>query len=210
MTAPPTHVPGQLKYTRHPLVIPTPKATRAYRRTFRVLRNRPNLTDRYDEIILKYASKHDLDPRILKAVIAAESEFNPGARSPVGARGLMQLMPRTAEGLGVSRKQLEDPEQNIKAGSAYLAHLYSRIWRRYKLKGVRYQDAPVWVVQRVIAAYHAGPRFLFKDRWFRSTRLYVRKVILFYQSDVTDIRRMPLAQNLPELRLIRASSGFFN
>ncbi|MFC1680156.1 transglycosylase SLT domain-containing protein, partial [Elusimicrobiota bacterium] len=89
-------VRGQLKHTRHPLVIATPKATRAYRRTFRILMNRPQVTDRYDEIILKYAELHDLDPRLLKSIMSAESEFNHKARSPAGARGLMQLMPRTA------------------------------------------------------------------------------------------------------------------
>lgn len=199
---------GHLKHTRHPLVVPTPKATRAYRRTFRILRRNLKKTDRYDHIILKHASARGLDPRLLKAIIAAESEFTTTALSPAGARGLMQLMPRTAEEMGVPSRLLTDPEHNIKAGAAYIEHLYQRAWRRYKLKGVRYQDAPTWVVQRVIAAYNAGPRFLYRDRWYRQTRLYVRKVLLFYQSDVTDIRRQPEPRkDLPEVRFIPSTSG---
>lgn len=200
-----------LKHTRHPLVVPSPKATRAYRRTFRVLRNNPALTDRYDELILKYAGQFKLDPRLLKAIIAAESEFNRHAVSPAGARGLMQLMPRTAEEMGVARKALGEPESNIQAGARYIAHLFKRAWRKFKLKGLRYQDAPTWVVQRIIAAYNAGPRFLYRTDWYRQTRRYVRKVLLFYQSKVTDIRRLPeMESTLPVFQTTRSSTGFYN
>ena len=67
--------------------------------------------------------------------------------------------------------------------------LFRAAWRIFNLKGVRYTDAPMWVVQRVIAAYHAGPRFLTKRTLYPSTRAYVRKVVLFYHSKVTDLRR---------------------
>ncbi len=200
-----------LKQTRRPLVVPPPRATRAYRRTFRILSGRPDITDRYDRLILKYAHKFKLDPRLLKAIIAAESEFNKNARSPAGAMGLMQLMPLTGKEMGVHRSQLYDPEANIRGGAKYIAHLFKRAWRKFKLKGVRYQDAPIWVVQRVIAAYNAGSRFLYRTRWYRQTRHYVRKVLLFYQSDVTDIRRLPANhRDLPAFRLIRASTGIYN
>lgn len=203
--------PKTLKGTRHPQVIPSPKASRAYRRTFRVLRGRPQITDRYDQLILKYAHLHGLDPRLLKSIIAAESEFNRSARSPAGAIGLMQLMPHTAQEMGVSPGQLTDPEANIRAGAKYVEHLFQRAWRKYNLKGVRYQDAPVWVVQRVVAAYNAGPRFLYRNRWHRQTRHYVRKVLLFYQSDVTDIRRLPANSGIPTaFHLIRQSTGIYN
>lgn len=200
-----------LKNTRHPLVVEPPKANAAFRRTFRRLMRNLKKTDRYDEIILRHARKRNLDPRLLKAVIAAESEFTRNARSPAGARGLMQLMPRTAESVGVSRKVLEHPERNIEAGAAYIEHLFERIFKRYKLKGVPYKDAPTWVVQRVIASYHAGPRFLYRDRWFRTTRAYVKKVLLFYQSKVTDIRRMETTVRLPgALVPVQSSSGSFD
>lgn len=174
-----------------PLVVPMPKENALYRRTFNVLLAHPETTDRYDDIIFKYARLHKLEPRLLKAIIAAESEFSTGALSPRGARGLMQVMPLTAEEMGVSRTLLSEPEANIRAGAAYLATLFRAAWKRYKLKGVAYEDAPLWIKQRIIAAYNAGPRFLYHNRWFTQTRHYVRKVLLFYKSRVTDFRRLP-------------------
>jgi len=201
-----------LKNTRHPLVVPSPKATGAYRRTFRILGRRHDITDRYDDLIVRYSHKFKIDPRLLKAIMAAESEFNRYAVSPAGAVGLLQLMPRTAEEMGVPRNRLTDPESNIRAGAKYIAHLFQRAWRAYKLKGLRYHDAPTWVVQRVIAAYNAGPRFLYRNRWYRQTRSYVRKVLIFYQSRLTNIRRVPALENpvIPAFHMIRSSSGFYN
>jgi soluble lytic murein transglycosylase-like protein len=103
----------------------------------------------------------------------------------------MQLMPQTAAYMGVDPAKLKDPEQNIAAGAAYLSYLFQTAWKRYKLKGVRFHDVPQWLVQRIIAAYNAGPRFLFRDDFYAESRAYVRKVLLFYQSQVTDLRRRP-------------------
>jgi soluble lytic murein transglycosylase-like protein len=150
----------------------------------------PEVTDRYDELILKYAELYHLDARLLKSIIAAESEFAFRVVSPRGAQGLMQVMPRTAAEFGIPPDRLYEPEFNIAAGAAYVAELFRIAWRRFKLKGVRYRDAPLWLKQRIIAAYNAGPRFLFRDGgWYRQTRDYVRKVLLFYDSAVTDFRR---------------------
>jgi soluble lytic murein transglycosylase-like protein len=171
------------------LVVPIPVETPAYRRTFRTLLAEPQKTDRYDELIIKYARVYRLDARFLKSIMAAESEFDPKAVSPAGARGLMQVMPATAEQMGVSASRLYDPEEGIKAGAAYIQRLFKTAWRLFHLRGVRYTDVPHWVMQRVIAAYHAGPKFLTRSHWFASTRAYVRKVVLFYQSKVTDLRR---------------------
>ena len=171
------------------LVVPVPKADPIYRRTFTSLLSRPEKTDRWDDLIIKYARKYRLDARFLKSIMAAESEFNPLALSPAGARGLMQVMPRTAEGVGVPGSKLYDPEAAIKAGAAYIQVLFRTAWKLFKLDGVRYTDVPHWVMQRVVAAYHAGPKFLTRKRWFSSTRAYVRKVVLFYHSKVTDLRR---------------------
>lgn len=173
-----------------PLIIPQPKPTAAYRRTFNLLLNNPERTDRYDAIILKHARFYRLDPRLLKAVIAAESEFVTTAVSPKGALGLMQVMPKTAEAMGVPPHKLTKPEWNIRAGAAYLAWLFNAAWKRYKLQGVRYADAPLWIKQRIIAAYNAGPRFLFRyGGWHTQTKHYVRKVLLFHGSAVTDMAR---------------------
>jgi len=88
----------------------------------------------YREFVETYAERHGLDPLLVAAVIREESGFDPRARSGVGARGLMQLMPRTARwaapkagvmGFGVD--DLEDPETNIRLGCWYLSYL-SRLY----------------------------------------------------------------------------------
>lgn len=168
--------------------MPLPQMAKQYRRTFRILMSRHEQIDKFDSLIVKYAQKYRLNPTLLKSIIAAESEFNIKARSPAGALGLMQLMPATAECMGVPREQLFDPEANIRAGSAYLAYLFKIIYRRSGLSG-SYAQAPQWVLQRVIAAYNAGMRFLKSGRaLYRETRHYVAKVLLYHSSSVSKIR----------------------
>ena len=190
------------------LVVPAPVVTPEYQRTFRILLAHPEVTDRYDELILKSARANRLDARLLKSIIAAESEFAIGALSPRGARGLMQVMPRTAEEVGVPASRLRDAGYNIAAGAAYLAVLFAAAWKRYKLKGVRYHQAPLWLKQRIIAAYNAGPKFLFREHgWYKQTRNYVRKVLLFYNSPVTDIRRGAAVLTQKPALVARPTSG---
>jgi soluble lytic murein transglycosylase-like protein len=142
---------------------------------------------RYDALIRDSSARNGLDPRLVKSVIAAESEFAPRAKSPAGALGLMQVMPRTAGSVGVEGRSIFDPAANIRAGTAYLAYLFERAWQRYHLKGVAYSRAPAWLVQRIVAAYNAGPRFLATRRLYSQTRDYVRRVLLFYRSAVTEL-----------------------
>lgn len=78
----------------------------------------------YDDIIERHAATHDLDPDFVRAVIGKESAGKPGAVSPKGARGLMQLMPATAARLGV--RDVHDPDQNIGGGTRYLRKLLDR------------------------------------------------------------------------------------
>ena len=190
------------------LVVPIPDETPAYRRTFRAMLADPDTTDRWDETILRYSRIYHLDSRLLKSIMAAESEFDPAAVSPAGARGLMQVMPSTSEEMGVAASRLNEPLAGVKAGAAYLQNLFKAAWRIYHLKGVRYTDAPQWVVQRVIAAYHAGPKFLTRRDLHDSTRAYVRKVSLFYRSKVTDLRRPAGVQlELPDYSETVALSG---
>ncbi|MEH6453114.1 MAG: transglycosylase SLT domain-containing protein [Psychromonas sp.] len=92
----------------------------------------------YDKIIKKYAEKYDFDWRLLVSQMHQESRFNPKAKSMSGALGLFQLMPRTAKELGI--KNVQQPEQGIKAG-------------------VRYMD---WVRDRMIVSGIAEPELL----WF--------------------------------------------
>jgi soluble lytic murein transglycosylase-like protein len=168
-----------------PFVVDIPAAPpAAFARAFNRLLARAE-TDRYDALIRARAVERGLDPRLVKSVIAAESEFSPRAQSPAGALGLMQVMPETAGSVGVERRRLFDPAANIRAGTAYLAYLFARAWQRYHLKGVEYGRAPAWLVQRVVAAYNAGPRFLVRRPLYRQTREYVKRVLLFYRSAVT-------------------------
>lgn len=117
----------------------------------------------YDDLILEHARAQGVRPDLVRAVIQVESGYNPSARSPKGAMGLMQLMPATAAGLGVTRPY--DPEQNIRGGVAYLKRLLAR-----------YQDNE----ELALAAYNAGPeavnRYGNRVPPYRETRDYVQKV----------------------------------
>lgn len=99
-------------------------------------RNRPTI---YDPLIDKYAALYDVDPFLIKAIIQVESDYDPETISDKGARGLMQLMPGTATRYAVAK--IHDPEENIRAGVAYLAQLLERF--SYNLP-------------RTLAAYNAG------------------------------------------------------
>ncbi|MBU0860038.1 MAG: transglycosylase SLT domain-containing protein, partial [Alphaproteobacteria bacterium] len=74
--------------------------------------------DRFHKAINSAASRYDIDPDLLHAIIETESAYRPESVSNKGAQGLMQLMPRTAEAFGV--KNAFDPEENIQGGTRYL------------------------------------------------------------------------------------------
>lgn len=76
--------------------------------------------EKINEWIEEYAKKYGLDPNLIRAVMRTESNFDPNAESGAGAKGLMQLMPATAKGLGVN---IDDPEDNVNGGAKYLRQL---------------------------------------------------------------------------------------
>ncbi|MCX7999523.1 MAG: lytic transglycosylase domain-containing protein [Leptospiraceae bacterium] len=132
-----------------------------------VSKPKPFLSRNYlSQVIEKEAKKKGLDPDLVKAIVKAESNFNPKAISPKGARGLMQLMPDTAEDLGITNPF--DPIQNIKGGTSYLKEL-SRVFRNR---------------DHIIAAYNAGPGAVKKYGGippYEETQNYVRKVNEFLE-----------------------------
>lgn len=116
----------------------------------------------FDEIIARQAKANGLETALLRAVIQAESNFDPRAMSPQGAMGLMQLMPATAAALGVSDPF--DPEQNIAGGARYL---------RQQLD--RFGDLSL-----ALAAYNAGPGNVARYHGlppFPETQAYVSRVL---------------------------------
>jgi len=115
------------------------------------------------EMLTKAGHEHNLDVDLLASLVKAESGGNAHAVSPAGARGLMQLMPGTAKGLGV--EDSFKPEQNVRGGSAYLDSLLTR-----------YHDN----MALALAAYNAGPEAVDKYNGippYRETRAYVARVI---------------------------------
>jgi hypothetical protein len=116
----------------------------------------------YDGIIAQASSDYEVRAELIRAVIQVESGFDPKARSPKGAMGLMQLMPATAAELGV--RNPFNPTENIRGGVAYLRSLLDR-----------YQDETL-----ALAAYNAGPTAVEKYGNnvppYRETEQYVDRV----------------------------------
>ena len=127
---------------------------------------RPPKSWQYDGLIGLTAREHRVQPALVKAVIAAESNFDPDAVSRAGARGLMQLMPETAASMGVVN--LHHPTDNVRGGTRYLRMMIDR-----------YGD-----LVRALAAYNAGPKAV--DRYgglppYRETQDYVQRVLAYYR-----------------------------
>ena len=119
-----------------------------------------------NDLIEKYAEKNGLDSDFVKAVVKQESGFNPQATSSCGAMGLMQLMPGTAQGLGVTNAY--DAEQNIMGGTKYLKGLMDRFDNNKSL---------------ALAAYNAGPNAVKKYGGippYMETQNYVKSVLSNY------------------------------
>lgn len=123
----------------------------------------------YQNYINQAATKTGLDPKLIASVISAESSFNPNAHSGAGAAGLMQLMPSTARGLGVSNPY--DPQQSIMGGSEYLAQAIKNNGGSIPLG---------------LAAYNAGQGAVNKYNGippYTETQNYVKKIMGMYNGN---------------------------
>ena len=126
-------------------------------------------------IISAAADRHNVDPALVKAIIMAESGYNPFAISKRGAKGLMQLMPATADALGVEDPY--DPEHNINGGVKYLKQLINQFQGNRRL---------------AVAAYNAGSKKVKKYNGIppsKIIRYYVKKVFEYYRHYKNEIGR---------------------
>jgi|WetSurMetagenome_2_1015567.scaffolds.fasta_scaffold120478_2 soluble lytic murein transglycosylase-like protein len=126
----------------------------------------PPKEETYNAIIEKYAGDYGLDPSLIHSIIATESRFNAKAVSPKGARGLMQLMPATAQRLGV--RNSFDPEQNIQGGVRHFRFLMDSFKNDVELS---------------LAAYNAGENLvqrLGRVPEIRETKDYVQTITTLY------------------------------
>jgi soluble lytic murein transglycosylase-like protein len=152
-----TNVPSDMRYRR-----------------IDILSNRlhPTISEQeLEPMISRFSRQHQLHPALIRAVIKAESGFDPHAVSRAGAVGLMQLMPQTAARMDV--RDLYDPEDNIGGGTKYLRQLLDRFHGNLPL---------------ALAAYNAGEHVVDRYRTlppYTETRQYVRKVLRYYRVFLT-------------------------
>ena len=135
------------------------------------VREKPAVTKRYspkkyDKIIADASRQYGVSIPLIKAIIKAESDFNPKAVSKKGAKGLMQIMPQNFKPLGI--EDPFDPSQNIHAGARYFKQMFDRFNGKLALS---------------LAAYNAGPHAVERYKTvppYEETEEYVRRVLKFF------------------------------
>jgi len=126
-------------------------------------------SDEYDDLISQASKQYGVDSRLVKAIIKAESDFNPKAVSKKGAMGLMQIMPENFQHLDI--QDPFNPRENIQGGTRYFKYLYDRFDGKLSLS---------------LAAYNAGPTAV--DNYnktippYRETEQYVQRVLAYYRN----------------------------
>jgi soluble lytic murein transglycosylase-like protein len=164
------------------------------KKTDRIVKAKKNKTrhmGNYHAIIDEKSKKHNVDPKLVRAVISAESGWNPSAVSPKGAVGIMQLMPRTATDMGVDNRF--NPEQNIEGGVKYLRFLLDKFNGNMTL---------------ALAAYNAGPTKVEKAMGVPAipeTVNYVRRVMNTYSGGL-DYSWMPSSAHT-RIRVVNQRDG---
>ena len=146
--------------------------------------------DQYEPVIQKTSERYGVDHALVKAVIKAESNFDPLAISRAGAKGLMQLMPGTAKTLGVNDSF--HPADNIEGGIRHLRHLI---------------DLFNGNLQLVLAAYNAGEEAVFRHDGvppYQETRTYVQRVLEYFQNYSSN----PVTPGVSSVPPIKLSSSF--
>jgi soluble lytic murein transglycosylase-like protein len=129
----------------------------------------------YGPLIYEAARKHQVNPRLVAALIRQESAGNIRAVSHKGARGLMQLMPATAKRFGVRKEQLFDPQHNLDAGVHYLSWLVDQFPND---------------LAKILAAYNAGENAVARYGGvppYRETRDYVRRIFTNLGLTITEL-----------------------
>jgi soluble lytic murein transglycosylase-like protein len=145
----------------------------------------------YHSIVDEKSRKHNVDPKLVKAVISAESGWNPMAISPKGAVGIMQLMPKTASDMGVGNRF--NPEQNIEGGVKYLRFLLDKFNGNMTL---------------TLAAYNAGPARVERVKGVPSipeTINYVKRVMNTYSGGI-GTKWLSGGQS-PKIRMVTLEDG---
>ncbi len=142
------------------------KTTKTENVNFKVVKQEPVTKIYISNLVNTIAKKHNIDPKLVMAIIKQESRFDTNAVSKAGAKGLMQLMPATAKMLGV--KNPFDPKQNIEGGVRYLKTLMNKYNNNIVL---------------ALAAYNAGSTNVKNHNGvppFNETRGYVKNILSDY------------------------------
>src|SRR5437764_7383235 len=156
----------------------------------------------YDDLILEHSRTHGVRADLVRAVMQVESAFNPFARSPKGALGLMQLMPATIQRFGVQNPF--NPEENVRAGVSYLRQLLDRYDNDEQLALAAYNAGPGAVDRHgeTVPPYHETQQYVSKvTELAGATATRVSGTQMYRIVQIVDGRGRVLYSNDPDARL---------